>query len=237
MPDKKDLSIILPLYNPHENWEFKLNNSISNLSQLFSDINFEIIIINDGSTIIVKDKIENLLRNHNNLKYLEYPENEGKGYAIKYGIKNSDSEYYLYSDHDFPFGYQPLVEIYDLLRNNNCDLVFGKRTKSYFSSLPKRRHIISKCLRTTNYIMLGFKVIDTQAGLKGFNERIKPILLNTKTDRFIFEFEFIRKCLRNNCVLVPINISADENISFSEFSLKVIFRELRIYIKLLFRNE
>jgi cellulose synthase/poly-beta-1,6-N-acetylglucosamine synthase-like glycosyltransferase len=167
---------------------------------------------------------------------LEYPENKGKGFAIKYGAENSNSDYYIYSDYDFPFGYQAIADTYNLLHNNNCDLVFGKRNKTYFNNLPLRRHFISRCLRTANYIMLGFKPIDTQAGLKGFNKEIKNLLLSTKTNGFIFEFEFIRKCVKNNCNILPVNISIDENIHFSDFKFGVIFKEIKVYIKLLFGN-
>jgi len=237
MVNNDKLSIILPIYNPHENWEIRLSNSLKNLSKLFSKVNFEIILINDGSTIKIKDKIEDFLTDYSNLKYFEYPENKGKGHAIKFGVENSDSDYYIYSDFDFPFGYHAIFETYNLLINNNCDLVFGKRDKAYFNNLPIKRHIISKCLRTANYIMLGFKTIDTQAGLKGFKKRIKNLLLSTKTDRFIFEFEFMRKCVKNDCAIIPLNLSIDENISFSDFRFSVIFRELKIYFKLILKDE
>jgi glycosyltransferase involved in cell wall biosynthesis len=61
MTKNYNLSIILPIYNPHGNWEFRLNHSLTILSELLYGINFEIIIINDGSTFKIKDKIEKFL--------------------------------------------------------------------------------------------------------------------------------------------------------------------------------
>jgi glycosyltransferase involved in cell wall biosynthesis len=236
MSGNKKLSIILPIFNPHENWEHYLNSSFTKLTQLFSGINFEIIIVNDGSTIKINDSIEKIITQYNNIRYLCYSENKGKGHAVRYGTENSDSDYYIYTDYDFPFGCNAIVETYNLLQTNKCDLVFGKRNKTYYGILPFKRHIISKCLLFANYIMLGFKPIDTQAGLKGFNKGIKHLLLSTKANGYTFEFEFIRKCVKNNCKIIPVHISVDENIKLSDFRFKVIFRELKIYIKLLFKR-
>lgn len=237
MTASKILSIILPVFNPHENWEDRLCNSLENLTKLLSKIDFEIIIVNDGSTLIINDMMERITTQYKNVRFLTYSENKGKGHAIKFGVENSDSEYYIYTDFDFPFGYRSIFETFNLLQVNNCDLVFGKRNNSYFGALPLRRHILSKCLRTVNYIMLGFKRIDTQAGLKGFNKRIRKLLLDTKTNGFIFEFEFIRKCLKSNCRIVHVNLSISEDIRFSDFRFKTILKESWTYLKLLFFHE
>jgi glycosyltransferase involved in cell wall biosynthesis len=232
---QKQLSIVLPMYNPHENWDENLCNSINKLKLLFSDVDFEIVIVNDGSKFNFHDKVENLLVKYKNVRFLEYSQNKGKGFAVKYGVENSNAEYYIYSDYDFPFGCEAVYETYSILGNENCDLVFGKRNKSYFWKLPIKRHVISKVLRIFNYILLCFKPIDTQAGLKGLNNTTKSLLINTKANGFIFEFEFIRTCVKNNCEIRPVNISIAENITFSDFRFKIIFDELRNYIKLFFQ--
>ena len=232
----KKIVIVLPLYNPRGNWEASLCKAIENLEQLFSAIDFEIVIVNDGSTIQIKETVDQIHIKYNNVRFLEYPENKGKGYAVKYGVENSEADYYIYSDYDFPFGYKAIFETYNILVQDNCDLVFGKRNQSYFSKLPIKRRIISKSLRTLNYAMLGFKAIDTQAGLKGLNARIKESLIYTKANGFIFEFEFIRKCLKSNCKIQPVNISIAEDITFSDFRFNIIFRELKQYVRLFFAH-
>jgi glycosyltransferase involved in cell wall biosynthesis len=232
MHNGEKLAIILPIYNPHKNWELRLVESLNELSRLFSGINYEIVLVNDGSLVDLKPLISFIIEKHR-IKFIEYKPNQGKGYAIKTGVEATEADFFIYTDHDFPFEYDALVTIYNKLAANNCDLVYGKRNKMYFKSLPLTRFVVSKLLLISNYFLLGCRRIDTQAGLKGFNKKLKPLFLQTKTNGFIFEFEFLRKCVKNNFRLGYVNIGVNKNIHFSNFKISVFLKELKNYFSIL----
>ena len=88
-------SIIVPVFNEEK-------TILTILNQL-KDINFqkfkkEIIVVNDGST----DNTKNLLDKHKDLYDLLYSneKNEGKGSAVRLGLKNSTGEYIVFQDSD-----------------------------------------------------------------------------------------------------------------------------------------
>ena len=108
-------SIIIPLYNK-ENFIVKTINSA--LRQTFS--NFEIIIINDGST----DESLNRLKifNDRRIRIFDIP-NSGVSVARNYGIKKSKSKMIALLDSDDIWEKNHLEELYNLwLENPNCGL-------------------------------------------------------------------------------------------------------------------
>jgi len=231
-----ELTIVLPIYNPVLKWKTYLNYSLKKLAILFGDVPFKIIIVDDGSSIEFLDGILYLNQIYNNIEFVSYADNKGKGFAVRTGLQRANSAYYIYSDWDFPFGERAVYDVYKALINNNTDVVVSNRNRSYYKSLPLFRRLMSDCLRCVNFIFLGFKNIDTQAGLKGLNENARTVLLTTKTNSFIFELEFIKKLFKQNLNFVLLNVQPRNNIHFTNFNHKTIINELNNFIKIIYTN-
>ena len=228
------LSIILPLFNPHVGWALELISSLDNISTHFIKVDYRIVIVNDGSTKISDREIADVIKSNNSIVYCYYEKNRGKGYAIRQGVREQSANFYIYTDWDFPFGQKIIFDTYQKLVRGDIDLIIGKRNATYFKSLPWERKIVSESLKTVNYVLTGLKIGDTQAGLKGFNPRASEILLTTQTDSFVFEFEFILASLKEKLTYSFIDISIDKSVRFSNFSMKTFYREFINYIKLFF---
>jgi Glycosyl transferase family 2 len=231
---KTDLTVILPIYNPPAGWENKIDSSIEKLLSMSKDVSIKFHLINDGSSVCLEDGFNLLRTAYDNVEITSYPVNKGKGFALKTGLNGSDSEHYIYTDWDFPFGEKALFNVYDLLKQSKSDLVIGVRSKDYYSALPFSRRLLSRGLRFTNFFLLNFKAIDTQAGIKGLNNDARHIFVNTKTNGFIFELEFIRACFRKKMSMSYLNVSPRHDISFNNISTKTIARELNFLFKLIF---
>ena len=178
--------------------------------------------------------IQRIQEQHKNVLYFSYPINKGKGYAVRYGLKMTDADFYIYTDFDFPFGYQTIKDTFEILLKSEANLVIGKRGKEYFSVLPFKRKLLSTALRSINYLITGFRIVDTQAGLKGLDNKAKEIFLSTHINSFIFELEFLQKCLRKRISYKFIEVKPRADIVFSDFGLKTIKRELMNFTKVLF---
>jgi glycosyltransferase involved in cell wall biosynthesis len=228
------LNIIIPLFNPHAGWENQFVDHLLELKKELKETEFTVILVNDGSTTRLNN-IEQIVNRFNYLKYYSYTVNRGKGYAIRYGINNSDADFYIYTDIDFPFGCQIISQTYQILKYSKTNIVIGTRDASYFRLLPMRRRIYSFFLKELNFCVTGFKIKDTQAGLKGLDNRAKKVLTGTKTNTFLFELEFLKKSLNQGLTYQMINIQCRTGLSFTNFSVRIIIKEIISFLKILFR--
>ena len=94
-----NISIVIPAYNEAE----RIIDSIKNIVLYFKSkkINFEIIVVDDGST----DNTVSLVRETFpssifTLHLLKNEVNKGKGFSVKRGILSVESEFILFTDAD-----------------------------------------------------------------------------------------------------------------------------------------
>lgn len=230
-----NLAIIVPLYNPHDDWFDNICESISGLESILNDIEFTIILVNDGSSVFDESCVEKLLVRTDKIKYFSYPSNKGKGFAIRYGLSKTQADFYIYTDIDFPFGFNVIKDMYQIYISSHANLIIGIRDGEYFRMLPFKRKILSITLHHINYILTGFKVHDTQAGIKGFDNEAKKVFLATKTNGFLFDLEFIHVCIRKKLKYLSINVHPRDKIRFSNFRANVIIREFINFLKIILR--
>lgn len=112
------ISLIIPVYNS-EKFLRKLLNSI--LDQTYN--NYEIVIVNDGSTDDSINIIEKYMKNNRKIKCITI-ENSGPGIARKIGFENAigDLLFFIDSDDFLPTN-NVLEEIAKIYNNSNFDLL------------------------------------------------------------------------------------------------------------------
>jgi len=231
------LDIVLPCYNPSQNWEQEIYSNYNKLIELLPFNSIQIILVNDGSTKnITSDQIGYLTTNLPSFKYIFYTENKGKGFALRKGITTSTAQYCIYIDIDFPYTTDSIISLYSLLKND-IDVAVGSRGENYYNNVPTVRIFISKLLRSFNRVFLGMKIYDTQCGLKGFNKKGKTTFLQTTINRYLFDLEFVYLCSNDKKIsITPVNVSLKEGIVFSKMNLNVLRQEGCAFIKLVMRH-
>ena len=171
-------SVVIPLYNKERHIKRTLD---SVLEQSFSD--FEIIIINDGSTDdslnIVEAFTDERIRVHS-------IENSGVSHARNYGIEKSNSEFIAFIDADDVWKAHHLEDLKALIENfPNCGMYTKAYVRSYknlditssYNTIPKDTHwrgILEDYFKAsmTNSIALTSAVLLTKTAWKhvgGFN--------------------------------------------------------------------
>ncbi|OFX98947.1 MAG: hypothetical protein A2X05_12225 [Bacteroidetes bacterium GWE2_41_25] len=228
------LNIIIPLYNPHAGWENQFADHLSELKKELKETELTVILVNDGSTITINN-IEEIKTRFKCLKYHSYPDNRGKGYAIRYGMNIADADFYIYTDIDFPFGCRIISQTYQILKSSDTNIVIGTRDASYFRLLPVKRRIYSFLLKELNFFVTGFRIKDTQAGLKGLDNKARKVLGGTKTDTFLFELEFLRSSLNQGLKYQMINLECRTGLNFTNFRAGILIKEIVSFLKILFR--
>ena len=224
----QNIVVLIPAYNPNQ----KLINLVSELKNNFS----KIIIINDGSNRKSK-KIFQELTNYPECTILEYSENRGKGYALKYGInyylENLKDNYQgiVTADCDYQHKPEDIINIALKLLGNQDSIVLGVRN-FHLKNIPFPNRFGNLLTSFIFKFLYGVKIEDTQTGLRGIPNRYLNLCLEVNGNRFEFEMNMLIKAVKNkiNILQVPI-----ETIYYSKGESKFNkFKDPIIIYKVLF---
>jgi glycosyltransferase involved in cell wall biosynthesis len=128
------IDIIIPVYNtPKEDLERCLE---SILNQTFT--NYKIYIIDDGSNDVTKNYLDNYVKDKDNI-IVKHTENNGVSKARNLGIDISNSKYIAFVDADDTVERNFLKEAYELIENNNLDIIIGGYNEIKNGSIVKTR--------------------------------------------------------------------------------------------------
>jgi len=229
----KILHIIVPCYNPDGGWDKTIVEKFSELRSSLPGTELKLTLVNDGSIKGFENRnIKYLQSEIESFHLVSYPENKGKGYALRQGIEAADGDYFIYTDIDFPYTIESMAAIYDDLQNG-ADVVVGIREREYYEKVPPRRVIISKMVKKLIRYLLKTQITDTQCGLKGFNNKGKEIFLKTSINRFLFDMEFVKLASGDkNTVVKPQRVFSRPGIVFSHMNYKVLLGESFNFLKL-----
>ncbi len=230
------VSVVLPCFNPPAQWETNILVRYRELAAIIAD-DLQLIVVFDGASDQVTEAQKKLL--HSGIPgiiIVEYEVNRGKGYATRQGVKASDGDLIIYTDIDFPYQIKSIVDIYDTLRTGQADIAVGIKGDEYYSHVPYLRRVISRYLRALTGFFLALPVSDTQCGLKGFTKTAGTLFLETSIDRYLFDLEFLRNAYKNRKFSIkPVVVHLNENVHFRKMNYKIIFPEIRNFIKILLR--
>ncbi|KJD34564.1 glycosyl transferase family 2 [Tamlana nanhaiensis] len=147
---KLQFSFIIPVYNrPDETLEL-----LQSLATLKGNTNFEIVIVEDGSTITSKHVIEQF-DNKLNIKYF-FKENTGPGDSRNYGMQKASGNYFIILDSDCVLPPNYLNAVTQSLSTDYVDCFGGPdAAKSSFTNLQKAINFSMTSFITTGGIRGG----------------------------------------------------------------------------------
>ena len=176
-----DLSVIIPLYNESESLN-ELNQTIVD-SLNGKNLDFEIIYIDDGSTDNSWSVIKDLSQN-NRVSGLKFQRNYGKSMALLAGFKRALGNIVITMDADLQDDPNEIYPLFQIINEQNLDLVSGWKKKRYDSIIFK--NIPSKLFNWAARKASGIKLNDFNCGIKAYkSEVIKNISLTDGMHRYI----------------------------------------------------
>ena len=200
-----------------------------------SDIT-RLVVVNDGSARNATELNFNRLRQIlPEVEIVSYPENRGKGYALRQGVAASSADYYLVTDTDFPYTIESMCRVVQVLQAAG-GIAAGNRDTAYYDRVPPFRRWLSRALRWLLRNVLRQPIGDSQCGLKAFDQNGRSVFLETTIDRFLFDLEFLM--LANGRVKVtPVPVQLRDGVIFSKVGWRILATEGRNFLWLLWRKR
>jgi glycosyltransferase involved in cell wall biosynthesis len=177
-----NLSIVIPLLNEQNSLE-ELTNSISTVVKSLR-LEFEIILIDDGSTDNSWKTISKICSNNQNIKGIRFLKNFGKSQALSAGFKACNGDVVITMDADLQDDPNEIPGLYKKISEENFDLVSGWKKVRYDSIIFK--NFPSKIFNWAARITSGVKLNDFNCGIKAYKkEVIKQVKLTGGMHRYI----------------------------------------------------
>lgn len=196
------LSVIIPCYN-EKNTIKKIINEVKNSSYP----NQEIVIVddgsNDGSVEVLKNEIFNQVD-----KIIFKSTNQGKGSAIREGIRHATGDIIIIQDADLEYNPKEYLKIITPILDGKADVVYGSRFVT-----GESRRIIYYWHRVANFLLTNLSnaftnlnLTDMETCYKAFrSEIIKKI--DIQENRFGIEPEITAKISKLKCRIYEVGIS------------------------------
>ncbi len=180
------LSIVIPAFNEEHN----LPRTLERLIDYLSDIVFEIVVVDDGSTDGTVDAVSAV--NTPRVKLLQFDTNRGKGAAIKAGVAACRHDWTLLCDADLATPIEDLERLATAARD--APIVLGSRAAPGAEVARSMKRGLTawtfRMIRRSLGLCPG--ILDTQCGFHLIETRwAKELFEETRLERFAFVIEFL----------------------------------------------
>ncbi|NOY46904.1 MAG: glycosyltransferase [Chlorobi bacterium] len=177
-----NISVVIPLLNEQDSLN-ELHDWIAKVMQS-NHFSYEIIFIDDGSTDNSWQTIEALVTKDSNVKGIRFFKNYGKSQALHAGFKKTKGDVIITMDADLQDNPEEIPELYNMIVNDQLDLVSGWKKKRYDSVITK--NLPSKLFNWAARKTSGVKLHDFNCGLKAYSKDVvKSINVYGEMHRYI----------------------------------------------------
>ena len=233
-PPRPDLSLVVPCYAPQAGWPDRLADRYTAFAKTLPDAATELIVVHDGTPGGLRDAdVERLRERLPAVRFLSYATNRGKGYALRYGIRGAPAPLTIYTDVDLPYTTASMSDVAAALHAFG-GVVAAERYDDYYAGVPRFRRLLSRAHRSAMRRLFRLPVSDSQAGLKGFDERGREVFLETTVDRFLVDLDFIARC-RGRVPVRPVRVTLRPDVVFTDFGLGILRAEAGNFARVLWR--
>ncbi len=186
------LSIIIAAYNEEKRIEASLGKVRKFLE---SRGDYEIIVVDDGSTDTTAQKVLGFKSAIPHLNLISYRVNRGKGYALRTGVLASRGDFVLLSDADLSTPIEEIDKIMPLVATGQGDVIIGSRALALSEIIKKQpwwRRGMGRIFNKFVRLLVLDDFADTQCGFKLFSGGIaRELFAEARIDRFAFDVEIL----------------------------------------------
>lgn len=225
--DNKNITILIPAYNPTKDLIPLTNGLLQN--------NFNVVVINDGSNTESNEIFSKL---DSKIKFIEHPQNMGKGQALKTGfeyiLNNIPCKGVITADADGQHLLSDIIKLAEELDTNSTSLLLGSRKLD--DTTPFKSKAGNTITRMVFKLATRVTVYDTQTGLRGIPFKYLKDFLKIEGQRYEYEINMLIYCAKNKIPMKEITITTVYIDNNKASSFKLIRDSVKIY-KCIFKNS
>ena len=192
----------MPVYNERNTLQVVIERVLA------VPLELELICVDDGSSDGSREILNELQRQHPNLRVFLQPKNMGKGAALRRGIQEATGDFVVIQDADLEYDPADYPALLDPLMQGKADVVYGSR---FLGSRPHRvlyfwhsvgnwgLTLLSNCLTNIN-------LRDMETCYNVFRREIIQAI-PIEEDRFGFEPEITIKVTKRRLRIYEVGIS------------------------------
>lgn len=225
------LSVIVPAYKQERTIKQDLKSIDKTLSSGLKDVDYEIICVIDGALDNTEAEAKKVASS--NIFVYSYPDNAGKGYAVRFGMSKAKGDLISFLDAGMDISPRGIMMLMAHLDWYNADIIVGsKRHPVSKVEYPWQRRILSIVGQLIVWFLFGLNVKDTQVGMKFFKKEVlEKVLPRLLVKRFAFDIEMlvVANYLGFNRIFeapVDINLKFGVSTLTSEKFIRTVFATL-----------
>jgi len=160
------ITAFFPAYNDGGTISSMVISALITLRGVTDD--FEIIVINDGSSDYTGEMLEELSRVYPEVRIVNHPTNKGYGSALRTGFSAAKKEWIFYTDGDAQYYPRELVRLVQAVRRDT-DVVNGYKISRQD---PLHRIFIGRLYHHIVRILFGFRLRDVDCDFRLMRRKI-----------------------------------------------------------------
>ncbi len=189
--------VLIPAYRP--------TSALPTLCQSLASRNFIVVCVDDGSGTSFDSVFIETARY---AEVLRYPDNRGKGGALKYGIDHISRAYppdctIVTADADGQHTPDDIARVAEAVSEKG-GLVIGSR--QFTGKVPARSRFGNSVTRLVFRIASGREVGDTQTGLRAFPMEYAPLFTRVAGEKYEYEMNVLFAAVENKIHITEIPI-------------------------------
>jgi glycosyltransferase involved in cell wall biosynthesis len=170
---------VVPAYNESARIGSTLIKIVEHIRQ--QRWNAEVVVVDDGSRDDTFQVVTNFAATNPEVRIIQNPGNQGKGYAVRNGMLNARGQVLLFTDADLSSPITEAAKLFSALEQG-ADVAIGSRwidPSLQFVRQSLKRQLLSRIYNLFLRMVLWFPYRDTQCGFKAFtraaSDKIFPL--------------------------------------------------------------
>ena len=202
MPAPVTLSIVMPAYNEEKTVATVVERVVKE-----APCDFELIIVNDGSTDKTPQIIEDLAAKDSRIRTV-HQKNGGKASALKQGFAMSRGDIVIIQDADLEYDPSEMIHVLQPILDGKADVVYGSRflVRRAARVLYFYHYLANHVITLSSNLFTNLNMTDVETGYKAIRGHIIRAMVITSSG-FGIEIEITAKIAKLGAAIYEVPIS------------------------------
>lgn len=151
------ISVVVPCYNEEQMIDL-FYSELSKVLSSMKDVEYEIMFVDDGSKDKTYQKLCEIAKRDDSVRYISFSKNFGKESAMLAGINHVTGDYTVVMDSDLQHPPELIPKMYGMIKTGGCDCVATRRTSRHKE--PVIRSLFAKAFYKLFNKLCGLDMVD-----------------------------------------------------------------------------